>query len=120
MKRILVVEDTDDNLEILQLVLEREGYAVLQATDGLQGVAMAINEQPDLVLMDIRLPEIDGYEATRRIKADPRSAKIPIVAVTSYAISGDRKKCMDAGCDDYITKPYLPPDLVAMIRKHIG
>lgn len=66
------------------------------------------------------LPEIDGYEATRRIKADARTASVPIIAVTSYAMSGDRKKCMDAGCDDYITKPCLPPDLVAMIRKHIG
>lgn len=120
MKRILVVEDTDDNLEILQIVLEREGYEVLKAGDGLQGVSMAINERPDLVLMDIRLPEIDGYEATRRIKADPRAAKIPIIAVTSYAMSGDRKKCLDAGCDDYITKPYLPPDLVTMVRKFIG
>lgn len=120
MKKILVVEDTNDNLEILQLVLEREGYAVLVATDGLKGVAMAKSEKPDLVLMDIRIPEIDGYEATRRIKADPVTAAIPVIAVTSYAMSGDRKKSMDAGCNDYITKPYLPPDLIAMVRKFTG
>ena len=117
MKKILVIEDTSDNLEIMQIVLEAEGYAVIIATEGVQGVALAKSERPDAILMDIRLPDIDGYEATRRIKADPVTSSIPVIAVTSYAMSGDRKKCLDAGCDDYLTKPYLPPDLLTMLKK---
>lgn len=119
MKKILVIEDTSDNLEIMQIVLEAEGYAVTIATEGVQGVALAKSERPDAILMDIRLPDIDGYEATRRIKADPVTSSIPVIAVTSYAMSGDRKKCLDAGCDDYLTKPYLPPDLLTMLKKYL-
>lgn len=120
MKKILVIEDTPDNLEILQLILGKEGFEVIAATDGLTGVEIAKQHRPDLILMDIRLPGIDGYEATRRLKSDPITAAIPVIAVTSYAMSGDRKKCLEAGCDEYVTKPYLPPDLLALIRRFIG
>jgi two-component system cell cycle response regulator DivK len=115
-RRILVVEDQEDNRRILHDLLTSVGYAVLSAEDGLEGVRRAGRERPDLILMDIQLPGIDGYEATRRIKADPELAKIPIIAVTSYALSGDDLKAMEAGCDGYVTKPFSPRQLLAKVR----
>jgi two-component system cell cycle response regulator DivK len=119
-KRILIVEDTEDNRQILRDLLAAAGYELLEAVDGEAGVAMAAQYKPDLVLMDIQLPVIDGYEATRRIKADPALSHIPIVAVTSYALSGDEEKARAAGCDGYIAKPFSPRQLLAKVRELLG
>jgi two-component system cell cycle response regulator DivK len=119
-KRILVVEDQEDNRQILRDLLGSVGFEMLEAWDGEQGVAMAQSQRPDLILMDIQLPGLDGYEATRRIKADPALKAIPIIVVTSYALSGDGDKAREAGCDDYVTKPYSPRQLLAKIREHLA
>ena len=118
-KRILVVEDQEDNRQILRDLLGSVGYQILEAEDGARGVAAAEAERPDLILMDIQLPLIDGYEATRRIKANPALRAIPIIVVTSYALSGDEDKARAAGCDDYVTKPYSPRALLAKINEHL-
>ena len=118
-KRILVVEDTEDNRQIVGDLLSSAGYELIEAVDGLQGVAAAEREKPDLILMDIQLPGIDGYEATRRIRANPEIAKVPIIAVTSYALSGDEAKTREAGCDGYVAKPFSPRQLLAKIREFL-
>ena len=120
MKRILVVEDTEDNRQIIRDLLTSAGYELIEAADGASGVAMAAQHAPDLILMDIQLPVMDGYEATRRIKADPATAHIPVIAVTSYALSGDEAKTREAGCDAYISKPFSPRELLAKVRSFIG
>lgn len=114
-RRILVVEDQEDNRVILRDLLQHAGYVVLEAVDGTEGVRMARVERPDLILMDIQMPGVDGYEATRQIKAEPDLAAIPIIAVTSYALSGDDEKARLAGCDDYVTKPFSPRALLAKV-----
>jgi len=118
-KRILVIEDTEDNRQIVGDLLSSAGYELIEAVDGLEGVATAEREQPDLILMDIQLPGIDGYEATRRIRAIPALAKVPIIAVTSYALSGDEAKTREAGCDGYVAKPFSPRQLLAKIREFL-
>ena len=120
MKRILVVEDTDDNRQIIRDLLASVGYEMIEALDGAQGVAMAAEHRPDLILMDMQLPVLDGYEATRRIKADPALRSIPVIAVTSYALSGDEEKTRAAGCDGYIAKPYSPRQMLAKVREILG
>ncbi len=115
MPKILLVEDNEMNRDMLSRRLQRKGYEVALAVDGLQGIEMS-KDGPDLILMDMALPEIDGWQATRQIKADPRTATIPIVALTAHAISGDREKCLAAGCDDYDTKPVEFPRLLAKIQ----
>ena len=115
-KKILVVEDTEDNRQILRDLLGMAGYEMVEAHNGAEGVAMASEQKPDLILMDIQMPVMDGYEATRRIKADPALKSIPVVAVTSYALSGDEAKARTAGCDDYIAKPFSPRDLVQRVN----
>jgi two-component system, cell cycle response regulator DivK len=117
MSRILVVEDTPDNRQIMRDLLTSVGYTLIEAEDGAAGVAAASAHVPDLILMDIQLPVIDGYEATRRIKANPATAGIPIIAVTSYALSGDEAKALAAGCDGYIAKPFSPRQLLAKVRE---
>ena len=119
MKRILVVEDHEDNLQILRDLLKSAGYQMVEAHDGAAAVATAVAEKPDLILMDIQLPVMDGYEATRRIKADPALKAIPIIVVTSYALSGDEAKAKAAGCDAYVTKPYSPRQLLAKVREFL-
>jgi two-component system cell cycle response regulator DivK len=119
-KKILVVEDTEDNRQILRDLLGMAGYDMVEAHDGAEGVAKAAEHRPDLILMDIQMPVMDGYEATRRIKADPELKAIPIVAVTSYALSGDEQKTRDAGCDAYIAKPYSPRQMLAKVREILG
>ena len=119
-KRILVVEDQEDNRRILRDLLTSKGYEIIEAVDGEEGVAMAGEHIPDLILMDIQLPGLDGYEATRRIKSNPDLAGIPIIAVTSYALSGDETKAKEAGCDDYIAKPYSPRALLAKVNENLG
>jgi CheY-like chemotaxis protein len=116
MMKILYVEDNDDNVYMLKNRLTRAGFTVIVATDGAQGVAMATSENPDLVLMDLTLPDIDGWEATRRIKADSATRHIPVVALTANAMAGDREKAMAAGCDDFDTKPVDLPGLIGKIK----
>jgi two-component system cell cycle response regulator DivK len=117
-KRILVVEDQEDNRQILRDLLGSVGYDIIEAADGEEAIRLA-ELRPDLILMDIQLPELDGYEATRRIKADARLRDIPIIVVTSYALSGDEDKARAAGCDAYVTKPYSPRHLLAKIREFL-
>lgn len=118
-KSILVVEDQEDNRRILRDLLSSRGYQIIEVTDGLAGVEAAQKEKPDLILMDIQLPGIDGYEATRRIKADPNLAQVTIIAVTSYALSGDEQKALEAGCNDYVAKPFSPRKLLAKIEHYL-
>ena len=105
MPRILLVEDNDMNRDMLSRRLIRSGYEVFLAVDGQQGADMALSEQPDLILMDMSLPVIDGWEATRRIKANDATRRIPIIALTAHAMASDREKAMEVGCEDYDTKP---------------
>jgi two-component system, cell cycle response regulator DivK len=118
-KRILVVEDTENNRRILNDLLTRSGFEVIEANDGEKGVAMASERKPDLILMDIQLPIVDGYEATRRIKSNPALREIPIIAVTSYALSGDEAKARAAGCDGYVAKPFSPRVILAKVREFL-
>jgi two-component system, cell cycle response regulator DivK len=119
-KRILVVEDQEDNRRILRDLLTSVGYEVIEAASGEDGVRMAETHAPDLILMDIQLPGLDGYEATRRIKANVELGQIPIIAVTSYALSGDDARAFEAGCDAYVAKPYSPRALLAKIREFLS
>ena len=105
MRKILLVEDNEMNRDMLSRRLMRSGYEVIMAVDGARGVAMATSDRPDLILMDMSLPVIDGWEATRQIKATPELRKIPIIALTAHAMATDRDKALEAGCDDYDTKP---------------
>jgi two-component system, cell cycle response regulator DivK len=114
MKRILIVEDNEMNRDVLSRRLGRRGYDVLLATDGPHGLAMAAMHGPDLILMDLSLPEIDGWECARRLKADTTTQHIPIIALTAHAMTGDRQKALDAGCDDFDTKPI---DFVGLLNK---
>jgi two-component system cell cycle response regulator DivK len=116
--RILIVEDTEDNRTILRDLFQSVGYTVIEATTGEEGVAAAERERPDLILMDIQLPIIDGYEATRRIKANSDLSRIPVIAVTRHALSDDERKARAAGCDDYVAKPFSPRALLAKVRKY--
>ena len=115
-KRILMVEDTEDNRQLLRDLFAATDYELIEAADGPTGLAMAQTHKPDLILMDIQLPGLDGYETTRRIKADTALRHIPVIAVTSYALSGDETKARAAGCDAYVTKPFSPRLLLAKVR----
>jgi two-component system, cell cycle response regulator DivK len=117
--RILVVEDQADNRRILRDLLNSVGYEILEAVTGDEAVTVAAMQHPDLILMDIQLPGIDGYEATRRIKADSALRHIPIIAVTSYALSGDDARALAAGCDAYVAKPFSPRALLAKVREYL-
>jgi two-component system cell cycle response regulator DivK len=119
MKRILIVEDTPDNRQIMRDLLSSAGYELIEAIDGAAGVVAAVAHLPDLILMDIQLPVLDGYEATRRIKANPETAGIPVIAVTSYALNGDEAKAHAAGCDGYVPKPFSPRQLLAKVREFV-
>ena len=114
--KILYVEDDDDNIYVVKNRFTRAGFTVLVATDGEQGVAMAATERPDLILMDLRLPVLDGWEAARRIRAQPETRHIPIIALTALAMTGDREKALAAGCDDFDTKPVEMPRLLEKVR----
>jgi two-component system, cell cycle response regulator DivK len=120
MPRILVVEDNEMNRDMLSRRLARKKYEVLVAVDGGEGVVMARSEAPDLILMDMSLPVVDGWEATRQLKASPETKAIPIIALTAHAMSGDREKAMEAGCDDYDTKPVELPRLLGKIEALLG
>ncbi len=116
-KRILMVEDQEDNRQIIRDMLSATDYELTEAENGEQALAAVAKQRPDLILMDIQLPIMDGNEATRRIKADPTLKSIPIIAVTSYALSGEEQKARAAGCDEYVPKPYSPRQLLAKIRQ---
>jgi two-component system cell cycle response regulator DivK len=118
-KRVLVIEDQEDNRRIVRDLLSANSYELLEAETGEEGLKLAALERPDLILMDIQLPGLDGYEVTRRIKANPLLKHIPIIVVTSYALSGDDKKAFDAGCNGYVTKPFSPRVLLAKIREFL-
>ena len=119
-KRILVVEDQPDNRKIIRDVFAATGYEIIEAENGEEALAAIAKARPDLILMDIQLPIMDGHTATRRIKADPALRSIPVIAVTSYALSGEEKKAREAGCDDYIPKPYSPRELLAKVRQYLS
>ena len=119
-KRILVVEDQEDNRQIVRDLLTANDYEMTEAENGEEALAAVVKDRPDLILMDIQLPVMDGYEATRRIKADPSLRSIPIIAVTSYALlSGDEEKARAAGCIDFVPKPFSPRHLLAKIRRYL-
>ncbi len=120
MSKILLVEDNEMNRDMLSRRLERKGFEVVMAVDGLAGVEMASSSNPDIILMDLSLPEIDGWEATRRIKADPATQNIPVIALTAHAMAGDEQKALDAGCDDYDTKPVNLNRLLEKIGNFLG
>lgn len=118
-RRILVVEDQEDNRQIIRDLLLTTDYEVMEAANGQEALAAVARQLPDPILMDIQLPVMDGYEATRRLKADPALRAIPIIAVTSYALSGDEEKARAAGCDDFVPKPFSPRQLLAKIQKYV-
>ncbi|MSN26810.1 MAG: response regulator [Geobacter sp.] len=120
MKTVLVVEDNQDNLQIITYALRHAGYGVISAENGEDGVELAIANKPFFIVMDINLPGIDGIEATRRIRASGIDGAIPVIAITSYAMMGDREKIMAAGCNGYFEKPFDPLTIVAQIHKIIG
>ncbi|MGA8050322.1 MAG: response regulator [Burkholderiales bacterium] len=115
-KTILYVEDNELNRKIVRDLLKRTGYALIEAQDGEAGVAAALDKRPDLILMDIQLPKISGIEATRRLRAEAATAATPIIAITSFALSGDEQKAKDAGATAYLAKPYSPRELLSLIR----
>ena len=114
--KILYVEDNQDNIYVLEHRLKRQGHTVVIACDGASGVHLAASERPDLILMDLSLPVLDGWEATRQIKAAPQTRHIPVIALTANAMTGDREKALSAGCDDFDTKPIVMPRLLEKIR----
>lgn len=120
MAKILLVEDNEMNLDMLSRRLEKRGHQILIATDGAQGIALAQSEQPNLILMDMSLPVMDGWEATRRLKAAADTKHIPIIALTAHAVAGDRERCLEAGCDEYENKPVKFPQLIAKIDMLLG
>src|ERR1017187_2924366 len=120
MAKILLVEDNEMNRDMLSRRLVRNGYQVSIAMDGQQGVDMALSERPDLILMDMSLPVIDGWEATRRVRANDATRRIPVIALTAHAMSGDREKAIEVGCDDYDTKPVELDRLIEKIERLLG
>jgi two-component system cell cycle response regulator DivK len=118
-KTVLIVEDNELNMKLFHDLLEAHGYATVGTRNGIEALDLARKYRPDLILMDIQLPLMDGYEATRRIKADPELKQIPVIVVTSYALSGDDGKAHAAGCDAYVTKPYSPRQLLAKIKEFL-
>lgn len=119
-KTILLVEDNEDNLVVYRTILEHVGYRVIEARDGEEGVAAAREHHPDLILMDISIPKIDGWEATKRLKADDATSAIPIIALTAHALEEDRQKATDAGCDGYLAKPVEPRRVVQEVEQFVG
>ncbi len=120
MNDVLVIEDNEDNLKLVTYALKRVGYTVIAAASGEEGVELALRERPLFILMDINLPGMDGIETTRRIRASAADGKVPIIAITSYAMSGDRERIMAAGCNAYIEKPIDPMTIIEQIHRMIG
>src|SRR5580765_6419049 len=120
MFKILYIDDTENNRILVTRRLQRQGYEVLTALSAAEGLAVAAAQKPDLILMDMGMPDVDGWTATRKLKADPALAPIPVIALTAHAMQGDREKALDAGCDDYETKPFDFPRLLAKIESHLA
>lgn len=120
MKTALVIEDTADNIELICFILEQSGYRTITAETGQDGIDMALKKRPDFIILDIQLPDMDGYEVLRQIRGSEIDGTIPIIAMTSYAMSGDREKLLAAGCDGYIEKPIDPKRVIEQIRQIIG
>jgi len=118
-RTVLHIEDNEYNRKIVRQLLSRTSFRLLEAVDGEEGLAVAQRELPDLILMDVQLPKLSGLDATRLLRADPRTAKIPLVVVTSFALSGDDRRAMDAGASAYLAKPYSPRDLMALINRFL-
>jgi CheY-like chemotaxis protein len=119
-RKVLVIEDNEQNLYLVRFILERSGYEVFAAMDGESGIDMAASLRPDLILLDIQLPVMDGHAVARNLRRNPDLVRTPIVAVTSYAMPGDREKVMEAGCNGYIEKPIDPDTFVAKIERHLS
>jgi CheY-like chemotaxis protein len=117
MKKVLVIEDNESNMYLVRFILEKSGYTVIEEWTGLSGIERAIKEKPDLILMDVQLPDITGLEATRRIRSSVLGNAVPIVAITSYAMTGDREKTLQAGCNGYIEKPINPETFMRELKK---
>jgi CheY-like chemotaxis protein len=117
---VLLVEDNEDNLLIYSTILRHSGFTVLEARDGQAGIDTATSELPGLILMDVSIPLIDGLEATRRLKADPKTKHIPIIALTAHALASDQQKAIEAGCDAYISKPAEPRIVLAAVKRYLG
>ena len=120
MPKVLLVEDNEMNRDMLSRRLSKKGYEIVIAEDGAQGVALARSERPDLILMDMSLPVLHGWDATRQLKADPQTKAIPVIALTAHAMSGDREKALEAGCDEFDTKPVELPRLLEKMQKLMG
>jgi CheY-like chemotaxis protein len=120
MKTALIIEDNEDNMRLITLLLEKSSYSTLQAFTGMQGYETALREKPDFIILDIQLPDIEGTEVLRKIRASAIGTSIPVIAMTSYAMSGDREKLLAAGCDGYIEKPIDPERVITQIRRVIG
>ena len=118
-RTILHIEDNASNRKIVRDLLSRASYRLIEAVDGELGVTVAVEQLPDLILMDLQMPKMSGLEATRKLRADPKTAKIPIIAVTSFALSGDDQKALEAGANAYLAKPYSPRELLGLIRKFL-
>ena len=118
-RTILHIEDNASNRKIVRDLLSRSSYRLIEAVDGELGVTVAVQQLPDLILMDLQMPKMSGLEATRKLRADPATAKIPIIAVTSFALSGDDQKALEAGANAYLAKPYSPRELLSLIRKYL-
>jgi len=119
MKTVLIIEDNENNLYMMRFILNKMGHGVLEARDGAEGVAVAVEKRPDLILMDIQLPVMDGYTATRRIRENEELKNIPIIAVTSYAMVGDKDKAIAAGCTAYVEKPIDPAKFITILEKYL-
>jgi len=119
-KCILVVEDQEDNRRILRDLLGNAGYELIEAESGEDALSAVMKQRPDLILMDIQLPQMDGYEATRRIKSNPEMKEVPVIVVTSYALAGDEAKARAAGCTAYVSKPFRPRALLAKVREYLA
>jgi CheY-like chemotaxis protein len=116
MKRVLIVEDNENNMELISFILEANDYETLKAMDGLSGVEMALTQKPDFVILDIQLPDIDGLEVLKRIRASEEAKDIPVIAMTSYAMAGDRERLLNAGCNGYIEKPIDPERVISQLE----
>lgn len=119
MKKVLIVEDNADNREVIRTVLTHHGYEVVEAVDGVEGIDKAGRERPDIILMDLSLPKMDGWEATRRLKADDELKDIPVIAITAHAMSGDEEKALEHGCNGYLAKPCTPKSVIDIVKKFI-
>lgn len=118
-RKILVIEDNEQNLYLVKFILEKHGYEVFAARDGQEGINLAVSVNPDLIILDIQLPVMDGYTVAKQIKTNAELAQVPIIAVTSYAMVGDREKTIEAGCNGYIEKPINPDTFIQQVEQHL-